>query len=374
MGSCVFVISWPPTATGGVNEAVLGLAGALQANAKLKPIIAVASWSPMPLPTSVRGIPVLGLQLHDGYQAGFWAALKSAIRLPSDLVAIYKALRTNNVEVVNLHFPTLGGWVFVLLRGVGLFKGKLALTFHGADIRGANESRWLTRMAWRHLINGADMVFVCSRALATEVRLMSPQTDVRVIYNGADIALFKDIAKIPGSGRKRLLNIAKFEHKKSQDVLLAALQLLLDRGVDCVLTMIGATGPTLDHVRQVAANFSDRVTLLVGVDHDRIPAYMGDCDLFILPSRAEGFPIVLIEAGVAGLPVVATNIAGITEFITDGRTGLLVEPNDPRALADAIQKILENDELARSLASRLRTEAFGFTWQRAAEQFVAALS
>jgi glycosyltransferase involved in cell wall biosynthesis len=374
MDSCMFVLSWPPTATGGVNEAVLGLAGALQATNKLKPIIAVTSWSPVPLPTSVRGIPVLGLQLHDGYQSGIGTALKSLIRLPSDLVAIYKALRINNVVVVNVHFPSLGGAAFVLLRRFGLFKGKVALSFHGADIRGANDSRSLTRMAWKQFIKGADIVFVCSQALATEVRMMSPQIDVRVIYNGADITLFKSVVKTRGSGRKRLLNIGKFEHKKSQDILLMALRLLLDRGVDCELTMIGAAGPTLEHVRQAAANFPDRVTLLVGVDHDHIPAYMSACDLFVLPSRAEGFPIVLIEAGAAGLPVVATNIAGVTEFITDGTTGLLVEPNDPQALAEAMLKILESEELASSLASRLRGEAFGFTWQRAAEQFIAALS
>jgi glycosyltransferase involved in cell wall biosynthesis len=72
--------------------------------------------------------------------------------------------------------------------------------------------------------------------------------------------------------------------------------------------------------------------------------------------------------------VVATNIGGIDELISDSANGLLVEPDNPRALADAIAKVLENDELAASLASRLRAHAVRYTWRRAADELVAALS
>jgi glycosyltransferase involved in cell wall biosynthesis len=370
----MFVLSWPPTGVGGVNEAMLGLAGALKAGSQMNPLIAVTSWSPIPLPQEIRGIPVIGLQLHDGYEAGLWTALKSAARLPSDLAAIARVLKVHDVQIVNLHFPNLGGAAVVLLRRMGLFSGKVALTFHGSDIRGANASRSLTRIAWQGYINGADTIFVCSQGLAAEVHRLCRQKRVRVIHNGADIDLFSRVAKRQRSGSKRILNIGKFERNKSQEVLLAAFRLLLERGLDYTLTMIGASGPTLAQVRQAALAFGDRVSLLVDVHHDRIPEYMADCDLFVLPSRAEGFPIVLVEAGAAGLPVVATNIGGIAEFITDGVTGLLVEPDDAPALANAMAQVLESEELAAGLAAKLRDEATGFTWQRAAEQFIAALS
>jgi glycosyltransferase involved in cell wall biosynthesis len=373
--TCMLVMSWPPIGPGGVNEAVLGLGGALQSSSQLNPVIAVTSWSAILLPQDVRGIPVVGLQLHDGYDAGLWLALKSAARLPADLVAIAKALKTHEVKVVNLHFPTLGGTAaFLLLRLLGVYRGKVVLTFHGADIRGANSSRSLTSIVWRRLINRADNIFVCSEALANEVRVLSPQRNVQVIYNGADIGLFSSIVRVRGSGRKRVLNIARFEHKKSQDVLLAAFRRLLDDGLDCILTMIGADGPTLEQVRHAATTFDGRVRVLVGVPHDQIPEYMADCDLFVLPSRAEGFPIVLIEAGAAGLPVVATSIPGITEFVKAGVTGLLVEPDNALALAEAMARVLESDELGDSLASKLQAEALRFTWQHAASQFVSAVS
>jgi glycosyltransferase involved in cell wall biosynthesis len=366
---------WPPTGVGGVNEAVLGLAGALQLSSPLNPIIAITSWTPIPLPREVRGIPVVGLQLHDGYDAGPWPAIKSAARLATDLVALAKELKNHDVKVVNLHFPTVGGAaVFLLLRRLGFYTGKVVLTFHGADIRGANRSHSLVRTAWKRVINRANNIFVCSEGLANEVRVLAPQRKIHVIYNGADIALFNSIVRLRVPGRKRILNIARFEHKKSQDVLLGAFRRLLDRGLDCALTMIGADGPTLEEITSAASAFGDRVRVLVGVPHERIPEYMAACDLFVLPSRAEGFPIVLIEAGAAGLPVVATSIPGITEFIIAGVNGLLVEPDNPHALADAIAKILESDELGDTLASKLRAEAGRFTWQQAANQFVSAVS
>jgi glycosyltransferase involved in cell wall biosynthesis len=370
----MLVMSWPPTGVGGVNEAVLGLGGALQTDSPLSPIIAITSWSAMSLPREIRGIPVTRLQLHDGYDAGFWAFVKSLARLPSDLLALAKDLRKHDAKVVNLHFPTLGAAaVFLMLRGLGSYSGKIVLTFHGADIRGAASSNWLFRNVWKRIIDRANNIVVCSEGLANEVRVLSPQRAIEVIHNGADIELFTRIVKLRSSGPKRVLNIARFEHKKSQDVLLAAFGILLNQGLNCELTMLGTDGPTLGDVKRAAIPFGERVRILVGVPHDRIPEYMGSCDIFVLPSRAEGFPIVLIEAGAAGLPVVATSIPGVTEFVTSGVNGLLVEPEDAHALAEAIGRILTDDELASSLSEKLRAASVRFTWQNAANQFVSAV-
>jgi len=374
MGSCLFVLPWLPTDLGGVNISILGLAHALGAARRFSPVIAVTSWSPIELPHEVRSIPVIGLPLHDAYDDGAWGAAKSALRLPGDLPALARALRNHDVEVVNVHFPSLGGTVFLLLRDLGLFRGKVALTFHGSDMRRADGSRSLRRWAWNRLLRGADVVFVVSQSLAALAKNICPEKQARVIHNGADIELFSRVARRPTAGRKHILHIGKFEANKCQEVLLTALQLLLERGLDCRLTLIGACGSSFERVQRAAAAYGDRVRVLVDVQHEEIPGHMADSDVFVLPSRAEGFPIVLIEAGAAGLPVVATNISGITELITHGTTGLLVEPGDPRALADAIARVLESDELAHSLASALHALAVRYTWQRAAEEFTAALS
>jgi glycosyltransferase involved in cell wall biosynthesis len=373
MGSCLFVLPWIPTGAGGVNESVFGLAGELKAGSRFRPIIGVMSSSVITPPEQIRGIPVIALKLHGAYNSRLWEAVKSAAWLPTELPALARLLRFHDVEVVNLTFPNLAGAAFSS-RATGLYKGRIALTFQGADIVRVTGLRSLARFAWKHYIRHVDEVFVCSRALGAKVRSVCPERNPRVVYNCADIELFGRVARVRGSGSKRILHIGKFEHKKSQDVLLAALQLLIDRRLDCRLTMVGATGPTLEQVREAVGRFGDRVSMFVDVPHEQIPGYMANCDLFVLPSRAEGFPLVLIEAGAAGLPVVATNIGGIDELIIDNSNGLLVEANNPRALADAIARVLESAELAERLAARLRAEAVGYTWRRAADEVIAALS
>jgi glycosyltransferase involved in cell wall biosynthesis len=297
MGSCLFVLPWIPTGAGGVNESVFGLAGELKAGSRFRPIIGVTSSSRIAPPAEVRGIPVIALKLHGAYHSRLWEAVKSVPWLPAELTALARLLRFHEVEVVNITFPNLAGAAFFLLRYLGLYKGRIALTFQGADIVHVTGLRSLARFAWKHYMRGADEVFVCSRALAAKVRSVCPERNPRVVYNCADIELFSRVTRLRGSGSKRILHIGKFEHKKSQDVLLAALRLLIDRRLDCRLTMIGATGPMLEQVRQVAAGFGDRVSMIVDVPHDEIPGHMANCDLFVLPSRAEGFPLVLIEAG-----------------------------------------------------------------------------
>jgi len=352
----------------------LGLAGELAAAARFKPVIGVTSSSVITLPREIRGIPLIGLKLHGNYDVTLSESVRWAAWLPSELAGLARVVRSYDVKVVNIHFPGLAAAAFVLLRRLGLYRGKIALTFHGADVVRVTGLSSVARRVWKHYISSADDVFTCSRALAARLRSLCPEKEPRVIYNGADIELFRGVNRVQSSGPKRVLHIGTFEHKKSHDVLLPAFQMLLDRNLDCTLTMIGSSGPTLERVRTAAGALGDRVTVLVDVCHDLIPHYMADADLFVLPSRAEGFPIALIEAGAAGLPVVATNIDGVTEFITNNETGLLVDPDNSSALAAAMAAVLENDELATRLASRLHAKAVRYTWRRAADELVAALS
>jgi glycosyltransferase involved in cell wall biosynthesis len=80
-----------------------------------------------------------------------------------------------------------------------------------------------------------------------------------------------------------------------------------------------------------------------------VAAYFQDHDVFCLASVSEGLPVVLMEALAAGLPVVTTRITGVPELVEDGRTGLLVPPARPQALADALQRVLEDADLRRTL-------------------------
>ncbi|MDO8604802.1 MAG: glycosyltransferase family 4 protein [bacterium] len=96
----------------------------------------------------------------------------------------------------------------------------------------------------------------------------------------------------------------------------------------------------------------DRVFLLGFVED--ASRYLKAFDIFVLPSITEGLALVILEAGLAGLPVIATNVGGIPEIIEDGRTGLLVPAHDPDAIAETVQKLIENPALAKRLGEALR--------------------
>src|SRR5207247_11054153 len=89
-----------------------------------------------------------------------------------------------------------------------------------------------------------------------------------------------------------------------------------------------------------------------------VPAVLDEVDVVVLPSSVEGMPLVLLEAMAHRRPVVATPVGGTPEVVVDGETGLLVPPRDPRALADAIRRLLDDPDLAKRLgdAGRRRVE------------------
>ena len=81
--------------------------------------------------------------------------------------------------------------------------------------------------------------------------------------------------------------------------------------------------------------------------------YLKNFDIFVLPSLKEGLPYVILEAGLAGLPVIASNVGGIPEIIENGKDGLLVPPADPKELIKAIKKLIEDKTLRENLAKNL---------------------
>src|SRR5205823_13173952 len=95
---------------------------------------------------------------------------------------------------------------------------------------------------------------------------------------------------------------------------------------------------------------------LVGARRD-VPELLAAADLFVLSSRSEGLPISVLEAMAAGLPVVATNVGGMPEVVVNGETGFLVPPAEPRALAEAVGRLLLDPELRQRFGAAGRRRA-----------------
>jgi glycosyltransferase involved in cell wall biosynthesis len=156
----------------------------------------------------------------------------------------------------------------------------------------------------------------------------------------------------PATG-KLVVTVARLQPEKGIDDLVAAVALLGNRVPGLHLAVAGS-GPEEESLREEIERhgLSSSITLL-GSRSD-VGRLLDAADAFCLPSRHEGLPISLLEAMQAGLPCVATRVGGIPSLITNGVDGLLTEPSDPQALADALERALLDPGRARELGESAR--------------------
>jgi glycosyltransferase involved in cell wall biosynthesis len=183
--------------------------------------------------------------------------------------------------------------------------------------------------------------------LTSEFGLLSER--VRVVHNGVPMRSpergASQQALRPGNSAQ-VVTVARLELQKDHMSLLRAAAML--PGVRFIFAGEGPERANLED-RVARLGLGNRVIFLG--QRDDVPHLLASSDLFVLPSLHEGLPLALLEAMALGLPVVASSIGGIREVVTDGKTGLLVPPGDPVALAGAIGRLFDDPELARRLST-----------------------
>ncbi|MBI3945928.1 MAG: glycosyltransferase family 4 protein [Armatimonadetes bacterium] len=185
-----------------------------------------------------------------------------------------------------------------------------------------------------------------------------PKARIAVIENGVDPA--ETVSRAEGAAVRQALGIApqapvvlfaaRLVEQKAPEVLVRAALRVLERHPDAVFLLAGE-GPLRPLLEQeiARANGEPNVRLL-GYRPDAARLYAA-ADLFALPSRWEGLPYALLEAMAAGLPVVASDIPAIAEAAPCGETALLVPPDDPGALAEALECLIREPDDARALGA-----------------------
>jgi starch synthase len=165
---------------------------------------------------------------------------------------------------------------------------------------------------------------------------------------------------IPADALVAIWHGAVYLPAKGLDVLAAAWKRVTRSrpGRDLRLVLVGGGADTRTFARLVVESALPGVTLPEGWVHDRnrLRRYLSAADLYVFSSRWEGYPNALLEAMACGLPVVATEIAGVPDIVGQGDDagGLLVPPDDPKSLSDAVGQLLDNADLRRKLARRAR--------------------
>jgi glycosyltransferase involved in cell wall biosynthesis len=208
----------------------------------------------------------------------------------------------------------------------------------------------LQRLAYR----SATKVAANSRAsqLMLEQEGVAPSF-IAVIPNGLDLDAFAE--RKPAGSIRTIITVANLRREKNHETLLAAAAVLLRSRPHLRFQIVG-DGPRRAELEELsrARGLASHVEFL-GHRED-IPSLLAAADAFVLPSRSEAFPNGAIEAMAAGLPVVASNVGGLRDLIQSGRTGVLVPPGNPEALAGALQSLIDNPAGAEAIGRAARHE------------------
>jgi glycosyltransferase involved in cell wall biosynthesis len=246
-------------------------------------------------------------------------------------------LRRNAIDHVHNHIGDQSGTVTMLaanLAGIGY-----SITFHGWPVFfDAKYSRIKEKVLGAKFTRAIS--YFCRSQLLMFSGLDDP-TRIKVIHCGLNVE--KYVYRPPKEQLKRIFCAARLSPEKGHAFLIYAVRYLLDRGHELELGLAG-DGPSKRQLAALAAELaiSDRVHFLGYLTEDEVIHELQKSDLFVLPSFVEGLPVSAMEAMAVGVPVIATNIAGTSELIEDGKTGLLVRPSDSQALADAIIRMIQD--------------------------------
>lgn len=223
------------------------------------------------------------------------------------------------------------------------------------------------RYIWRR----AGAVVANSEGLGRLARATAADVPVLIIPNGVDPERFSPGGCPYPEGPVRIGVAGRLVFQKGVDVLLKALS-RMPLCAHVFLDVIGDGGakPDLERLAR-ELGVADRVRFLGWKTPPEMPEVYRQLDAFVLPSRDEGMPNVVLEAMASGLPVVATRIAGNEELVVQGETGFLVPPEDPDALADALTTLVRDPSLRERMGSAGRTLVEDrYTWTRVAEQYL----
>ncbi|HLH04616.1 MAG TPA: glycosyltransferase family 4 protein [Bryobacteraceae bacterium] len=377
-----FVIGWPLNRLGGVSEVVKNLLREFAQAGNPAPLLLEMCQADA-APVSFDESPVLRVDPVSPCNPNrpLRALAVFCSKLPVVLWRWRKLCREIEIDVLNPHFIGPDYLILALLRGLGLFRGTLILSFHGSDVHRLHQTRGLERLLCKILLRQADWLVPCSEVLAEQVRRFAPGCShrIRTIRNGIDCDRFVRSAdpafELPPrfAERTRIVSIGAFRRLKGHDILLRAFAQVRSANACVCLIIAGGDAAEFHNTEQLvkALGLEDDVLLLRNLPHFRVAALLSAADLFVLPSRRESFGLVLLEAGAFGKPVVACEVGIVSELITEGVNGWRVPVENTELLARAIENALadpaESARRGRNLRMRIQTS---FTWRQARQQYL----
>ena len=261
-------------------------------------------------------------------------------------------------EVVHLHAHFAHSPTSVALFGSMMGHIPFSFTGHAKDIYTQN------RAQLREKIDLAQLVITCTEYNKKFLRQLAPDTKTPIhrVYHGIDLQLFRNPGTRPAPRPPfRILTVARLTEKKGIDTILQALALLKQRGTDFRHILIGDGDLREEVMMEIfKLDLQEHCRWLRTQPHSRVVEEFRRADVFVLGCRIaesgdrDGIPNVLVESLAMGLPAVGTTVSALPEILHPGRTGLLVEPDRPDAMADGLTRMLTDRKLRKQCSDRGR--------------------
>jgi glycosyltransferase involved in cell wall biosynthesis len=278
---------------------------------------------------------------------------------PDDAIAVgalVAHLSDVGAEIVHNHMyraELVGTRAAIALGEAGHRRPWVIGTVHSSRIRAAED-----REVLRHLTPHMNHLVAVSRAIVHKIAEERPSSvPVSLVHNGVDLArydrteacctLVEDYGLAPGAQIVGV--VGRLEPEKGHPTLIDAWPRVLRAVPDAYLLIVGE-GSRREALEHQVAELGIGSRVIFPGRRDDVPAVTAALDVAVLPSYREAQGLTILEAMALSRPVVASNVGGIPEMVEDGRTGLLVPPHDPEALAAAITRLLVDHPLADMLA------------------------
>jgi len=360
----VISIPWELYIKGGVNTVVKGLISEfVLLDSPYNVILHINNWQKKTNDDDNKEYEVIRIPTTDISCCNTYAKKIKylLIQKPKMYFEWYMVIKKHNVQVINVHFPTAN--VLSLLNICKLFKIRLVFSFHGADIDQLHITT--TEKALKYFSRLVYRIVVCS--LSMKERLIKKSSlyseKIVVIPNGIDSEKIKNYS-FPINENKSLMNpyfvnIATFEPKKGQDILIHAFQLLNENYPDHnhQLILIGRKTDYLIELQSLVnqLGLSDQIVFYTNLNHKHVMQILSKAELFLLPSRDEPFGLVLLEAGWLNIPIMAHAVGGVKEILSSVNDGILITENTAQVWYQELIKFLTNKYDTNSLVENFST-------------------
>jgi glycosyltransferase involved in cell wall biosynthesis len=337
----LLVVDQFPKSLGGGERIVLRLAALLPQYGYRVSILTFLIHPESSVLTTPPPCPVYMLPLRRTYD---FTAFRAALELR-------RFIRQQKIQLVQTFFESSDIWAGFVVKTLS----DVRLVWSRRDM-GILRSRKHT-ISYRLMAGAPDRVFAVSeqvRQHCIEVDRIHPAR-VETIYNGLDLGNSVKAAKT--SGESLITTVGNVRHVKGHDVFIKAAAAVVRRFPQVSFSIAGEVlepeyfAELQSLVRDL--KLSERFHFVGGVAN--IPEHLSSADIFVLPSRSEGFSNAIIEAMAASLPVVATDVGGNAEAVKDGVSGFVVPPENSAALAEAICRLLDDPSKASQMGAAGKT-------------------